>query len=101
MTKQSMKGRNPTTEEKRHMDSVRALGCIACRNMGIETPEDYTCIHHVDGKTKPGAHKKVLGLCDHHHSRYHKTGLHYNLTRWEEHHGTQEELLEQTRMLLE
>ena len=94
-----MKGRNPTAAEKRHMAKVRALGCIACYNMGIETPEQFTCIHHIDGKTKPDAHFKVLPLCDHHHSRYHKTGLHNNMTRWEAEHGMQEDLLEQVNNL--
>ena len=95
-----MKGRNPTAEEKRHMTAVRELGCIACRNKGIETPGEYTLIHHTDGKTKPNAHLKTLPLCDPHHSPYHKTGLHNNLTRWEAEHGTQEELLNQVEGLL-
>lgn len=95
-----MKGRTPTADESRHMKRVRELGCIACRNMGIETPEEYTCIHHTDGKTKKGAHFKVLPLCDHHHSRYHKTGFHNNPTRWEAEHGTEEELLAQVESLL-
>lgn len=95
-----MKGRNPTADEKRHMSAVNQIGCLACLNMGIETPPEYTLIHHTDGKTKPNAHYKVLPLCDHHHSRYHKTGLHYNLTRWEAEHGTEESLLDQVERLL-
>ena len=95
-----MKGRNPTAKEKAHMAKVRALGCIACMNVDIETPENFTCIHHIDGKTKPNAHFKVLPLCDGHHSRYKKTGLHYNLYQWEQVHGTQEELLSQVSELI-
>ncbi len=95
-----MKGRNPTADEKRHMARVRSLGCIACMNMGIETPEQFTCIHHVEGRTKPGAHFKVLPLCDGHHSRYEATGLHYNLREWENEYGTQEQLLEQIEEML-
>ena len=95
-----MLGRNPTAKEKRHMAAVRQIGCIACLNMGIETPPEYTCIHHVDGKTKPDAHLKVLGLCDAHHSRYARTGLHYNKTLWESEHGTQEALLMQIRTMI-
>ena len=82
------------------MGKVNQIGCIACLNMGIETPPDYTCIHHIDGKTKPNAHFKVLPLCDHHHSRYHKTGLHYNMTRWQAEHGNQYDLLEQVNEIL-
>jgi hypothetical protein len=110
-----MKGRNPTADEKRHMTAVNSIGCIACLNMGYETPPDYTLIHHIDGKTKPKAHFKVLPLCDNHHSRYQKTGLHYNdnhhsryqktglhynLTRWELEHGTEDELLAQVESML-
>lgn len=63
--------------------------------MGIENRIEDVLIHHCDGKTKPGAHFKVIPLCDGHHSRYTSTGLHSNLTRWQEEWGTQEEILEQ------
>lgn len=82
------------------MKRVRALGCIACYNMGVETPEQFTCIHHIEGQRKPGAHFKVIGLCDGHHSRYEVTGLHYNLREWENEYGTQEQLLEQIEEML-
>jgi len=95
-----VKGRNATEAEKRHMEKVRELGCIACMNMGIHTPPEYTCIHHIDGKTKAGAHFKVLPLCDNHHSRYQKTGLHYNPTEWQEIHGSQMKLLAQVDSLI-
>ena len=95
-----MKGRTPTAAEARHMKATNEIGCIACLNMGHETPPEYTLIHHIDGKTKRNAHFKTLGLCDPHHTRYKKTGLHNNLTRWESEHGTQEELLLQTYEIL-
>jgi len=96
-----VKGRNPTAEEKRHMAKVSSIGCIACLNMGYNTPPEYTLIHHCEGKTKPDAHFKVLPLCDRHHSRYYKTGLHYNKRQWEKEHGTERELMEQVRDILE
>jgi len=68
--------------------------------MGIETPPEYTLIHHTIGKTVPGAHFKVLPLCEHHHSPYHLTGFHNNPTRWQEDNGTQAELLQQVESLL-
>jgi len=56
-----MKGRTPTTAERRHMAAVAALGCVVCRReFGVYSP---AAIHHTDGKTKPGAHMKSLGLC--------------------------------------
>lgn len=99
-----MKGRNPTADERRHMAAVRELGCIACINQGFirpyEVAPEYTVIHHVEGRTKPGAHFKVLPLCDTHHSRYKVEGLHYNLTTWEAIHGTQEELMERVNNMI-
>ena len=79
-----MKGRTPTAAESRHMAAVRELGCFCCGMMGIAPYPDGTLVHHTDGKTKPGAHFRVIPLCDNHHSRYKKTGLHYNLRAWEE-----------------
>jgi hypothetical protein len=58
-------GRTPTAEEKRHLNRVTALGCIICqiyRNQ--HTPAEP---HHLDGKTKPGCHFKILPLCPPHH----------------------------------
>jgi hypothetical protein len=95
-----MKGRTPTAAERRHMAMARELGCIACRNMGITTPSEYTLIHHIDGKTKPDAHRRVLPLCFNHHDRGAADGIHANPTEWEARHGTQEQLLEQVRGLL-
>ena len=60
-----MKGRTPNKAEKQHMDRVSQLGCIVCRQQGKgRVPCE---IHHVDGKTKPDAHFKVLPLCFEHH----------------------------------
>lgn len=56
-----MRGRAPTAEERRHMAAVAELGCVVCRReFGVYSP---AAIHHTDGKTKPGAHMRVLGLC--------------------------------------
>ena len=95
-----MKGRNPNAKERRHMAQVREIGCIACLNMGIETPPEYTLIHHVWGKTKENAHLYVLPLCERHHGAGYKTGIHNNKTTWQATHGTQAELLCQVNELL-
>lgn len=63
--------------------------------MGIENREEDILIHHVEGKTKPGAHFKTISLCDGHHSRYRETGLHYNLAAWEAKWGKQADILAQ------
>jgi len=60
-----MKGRNPTPLEKKHMAKVAAIGCIVCRHyMGVFSPAS---VHHIEGKTSPGAHYNVIPLCPEHH----------------------------------
>lgn len=60
-----MKGRTPSSTERAYMDRVASIGCIACRIDGHYTPE--VSIHHIDGRTKPGAHFRIIPLCAHHH----------------------------------
>ena len=92
-----MKGRTPTAAEKRYMDAVHDLGCYCCERLGVEPYPDGTLIHHVNGKTAPGAHYDVIPLCDIHHSRYSMIGLHYNPTAWEKEWGKQEAIVEKVR----
>ncbi len=96
-----MKGKTPTKAEQAHMDKVRELGCIVCRNEGKHTPP---AIHHIDGKTKPGAHFLVLPLCYYHHQDGIDcnafTSFHPWKARFEERYGTQDQLLEQVKELL-
>jgi hypothetical protein len=58
-------GREPTVEERAHMDAAAATGCIICRlYWHVYSPAE---IHHIDGKTKPGCHFNILPLCARHH----------------------------------
>lgn len=91
-----MKGRPPTAEESRFMDAIGSLGCAACWKDGIEN--HFASIHHIDGRTKPDAHFKVLNLCAGHHQA--GTGedktliaVHPDKARFEARYGTQMELL--------
>lgn len=60
-----LQGRTPTADEKAHMDRVACLPCIVCvLHYGKRTPAE---VHHLDGKTKPGAHFLVIPLCKPHH----------------------------------
>ncbi len=61
-----LNGRTPTREEQRWMDDVtRYVGCIVCQlDLWTFTPCE---IHHIDGKTNPGAHLLTIGLCYRHH----------------------------------
>lgn len=98
-----MKGRNRTSAEKRFHDQLASLGCIACRLDGTHNP--VVSIHHINGRTRPGAHMQVLPLCAGHHQD--GTGwpgliaVHPWKRRFEDKYGTQEQLLERCRKLLE
>lgn len=92
-----MRGRTPNASEMRFMDAIGSLGCLACLKDGRVNP--WISLHHIDGRTKPGAHKKVIGLCAGHHQQ--GTGedktliaVHPYKARFEARYGTQYELLE-------
>jgi hypothetical protein len=85
--------RAPTKAEKELWSRMAALGCIACRLDGrINT---YVSIHHLDGRTKPGCHLKVLPLCGpHHQDDGTAIAVHPWKARFESRYGRQEELLQ-------
>lgn len=92
----------PTKADKVFWDRLaRKVGCIACRHDGIENND--VSIHHIAGRTRPGAHRQVLPLCAEHH----QTGgmaapaIHPWITRFEEKYGTQETLLAECHKILE
>lgn len=95
---------NPTKLEKALWNALAThVGCIACRIDGKFN--DHCSIHHIDGRTKPDAHKNVLPLCAGHHqdgTGQDKTmiAVHPYKTRFEKKYGTQEELLEKSLQIL-
>lgn len=97
-----MKGRTPTAEEKRWMDDVQSLGCIVCRKEGKgQTPAE---IHHIDGKTKVGAHFHIIPLCYFHHREGSATSLyisrHPYKRRFEERYGSELDLMFEVELLV-
>lgn len=93
---------NPTKAERAYHDRLASVvGCIACRLDGVIT--HHVSIHHIDGRTKPGAHMRVLPLCGPHH----QTGgeeapsIHPWRRRFEAKYGTQESLLAKCNEILE
>ncbi|WP_312329884.1 Ref family recombination enhancement nuclease [Atlantibacter hermannii] len=60
-----LKGRTPTAAEKRVMDALARLPCVACSLHGQFQP--VISLHHIDGRVKPGAHGRVLPICSWHH----------------------------------
>jgi hypothetical protein len=103
MKSRGMKGRPPTAEEERFMSAVASLGCLACAKDGIENP--WISIHHIDGRTKPGAHFLVLGLCAPHHQQddsdaMGRVSVHGRKAQFEARYGTQYELLAEAKTKL-
>lgn len=91
-----MKGRTPTRAEKAFWSDLAGIGCIACLIDGRANP--WVSIHHIDGRTKPGAHSKVLPLCAQHHQHddsdpLGRIGVHPYKAQFEARYGSQESLL--------
>ncbi len=104
LSSRGMKGNAVTTQQRAFWDAlVLHVGCIACRLDG--RPNHECSIHHIEGRTKPGAHWLVLPLCAGHHQD--GTGwpgliaVHPWKTRFEERYGAQIELLGWCCALLE
>jgi len=94
-----MKGRKPNKAEKEHMTRVADLGCIVCINeFKLDSP---AAIHHIDGRTKPDCHFKILPLCGaHHQTGGYGVALHAGRAEWEKKYGTQADLLKQVQGLI-
>lgn len=99
-----MKGRAVNKKEKAYHDAlVSIVGCIACRHDG--NVNHYCSIHHIDGRTKPGAHMNVLSLCAGHHQK--GTGIpgliavHPDKAMFEAKYGKQSELQAECNRILE
>ena len=108
-----LKGRTPTAEEQRYMDAIGQLPCICCHLSGRYNP--VISLHHIDGRTKPGAHKRQLPLCQWHHDvpaepeqveRYadlipiHAKGSFGGKAAWERHFGDQNSVLAEVYRLI-
>ena len=104
MKSRGMKGRPPTAEESRFMDRMGALPCIACRKDGWTN--HAISLHHIDGRTKPGAHFLILPLCAPHHQQDDtdprgRISLHGRKATFQARYGTERELLAECIEMLE
>lgn len=90
-----MKGSTVSAAAKRFHNELASLGCIACLKDGRYN--FLVSIHHINGRTRPGAHFQVLPLCAGHHQD--GTGapgliaVHPWKARFEKLYGSQERLL--------
>jgi hypothetical protein len=96
MKSRGMAGRTPTAAEQKFMNAVASLGCLACLKDGRVNP--WISLHHIDGRTKPGAHFEVLGLCSPHHQQddsdpLQRPSVHGRKKTFVERYGTEYELL--------
>lgn len=65
-TPMKSKQRAVTAGEKAYWSRLASeVGCVACMRDGNFNP--HVSIHHIDGRTKPGCHMRVLPLCAGHH----------------------------------
>ena len=95
-------GRTPTVAEKGYHDKLaQVVGCIACRIDGRFN--DYVSIHHVEGRTAPGCHMKVLPLCGPHHQAIEPgiESVHGNKAEFENLYGKQKELMDECNRILD
>ena len=100
-----MKSRPATKDEQEWMRVVEGIGCIVC----LEFLDIYTpcAVHHCDGKTKPAAHLKTIGLCGFHHQYKDNEKPPRWISRhgdgkrvFEAEYGTEESLIEKVRARL-
>ena len=82
-------------EERSYLNSVAQLGCIACRQIGIQS--DLVEIHHVRYMAGMGQKAPHIGgvmpLCYEHHRG--TLGIHTSKKRFEELYGTERDLHKQ------
>lgn len=99
----TLAGRHMTRADKLRFERLQELGCVVCwLQFQLQSPAE---IHHIDGKTKPGAHQKTIPLCHKHHREGSRDGVwtsrHPNKAAFVERYGSEEFLLEATNAMLE
>ena len=86
---------NPTRAERLYWSRLaEEVGCIACKIDG--RINNLVSIHHVNGRTRPGAHMQVLPLCFSHHQggTQDRPSVHPWKSRFERNYGSQISLME-------
>lgn len=98
-----MAGKSKTTDEKRHMQAVAELGCIACIKIGhYGTPAELHHIRDTAGIGQRSSHYEVIPLCYHHHRGVSKLvpSVHMSRKAFVDAYGTEKDLLDAVMALL-
>ena len=91
--------KSKTKAEREHMGIVAGSFCIVCRNEGLgESPAELHHPRFLAGGGQRSSHMDVIALCPiHHRLGGYGVAIHAGQEEWERRHGTEAELLEQTR----
>ena len=88
-------------KESRHMQRVADIGCIVCLNeFGEASPAE---VHHIGSGTmgKRASNYETIPLCPaHHRLGGYGVAVHAGRKEWEKRYGTEKELMEQVRGIL-
>ncbi len=88
--------------DKKHLSRVADLGCIVCRNEGLNP--SAASIHHIrkgQGMGQRASHQETIPLCPIHHQHGgYRVAIHAGQKAFESRYGTETELLEQVLELL-
>lgn len=90
-----------TKAEKKWLDAICQLGCVVCHLVyRVKSP---AVPHHLLSGGRRKGHLFTIPLCDPGHHQYPKEGMiarHPTKARFEAEYGTEEELLEKTKQML-
>lgn len=92
-----------TKAEREHLSKVAEIGCIVCLNENYgQSPAE---IHHIrsgQGMAQRASNYEVIPLCPiHHRNGGHGVAVHAGIETWQERFGTEVELLEQVKEMLQ
>lgn len=90
----------PTKAQRAYLSRIADIGCIVCKNTGHEgTPAE---IHHKTGGGMGMKSDEIMPLCPpHHRTGGYGVAVHSGEEEWERRYGTQSELAQQVRDIME
>jgi hypothetical protein len=89
----------PTKLEREWMSRIADLGCVACRQDGIESPAS---VHHIVQGNRRLGHLHTILLCPLHHQGDGRQvpSVHFTKRRFVQRYGTELELLAELQVAL-